>query len=49
MTMDLSKSIFQNGDQTWCHTVAKGLLGLQQICGLIPNVYVHGRASKVIN
>ena len=39
----------QDGDHTWCHTAARGLVTLQQMFGLIPNVYGQGKAAKVYN
>ena len=37
----------QDGDQTWVHTIARSLVNLQQLFGLIPNTYGIGRCAKV--
>ncbi|XP_064620988.1 vacuolar protein sorting-associated protein 33B-like [Lineus longissimus] len=41
------KSFFLENDQSWLHTVAKSLVSLQDLYGIIPNVYGVGRGSKI--
>lgn len=43
------RSYFLDGDQTWCHTAARALLNLQQVFGLIPNVYGIGRSAQIVH
>ena len=38
---------FQDNDSSWCHTAAQALVTIQQLFGLIPNVYGQGRCAKV--
>ena len=40
---------FQDGDYTGLHTVARTLVTLQGLYGMIPNVYGQGNAAHVVD
>ena len=39
----------QDGDYTSLHTVAKSLVNLQSVFGMIPNVYGQGDAAYIVD
>ncbi|XP_069135773.1 vacuolar protein sorting-associated protein 33B-like [Argopecten irradians] len=51
LSLELSeffKTFYLENDHVWLHTVAKSLIGLQALIGMIPNVYCIGRGSKMV-
>ncbi|CAH1796198.1 unnamed protein product [Owenia fusiformis] len=45
---EFTRSCLMDGDQSWSHTIAKSLVNLQTYFGIIPNVYGHGKNSKMV-
>jgi len=43
------KDLFQDGDYTGLHTVARSLVNLQTLYGMIPNVYGQGSAAQIVD
>ncbi|VDI32298.1 vacuolar protein sorting-associated protein 33, partial [Mytilus galloprovincialis] len=40
------RSFYLDSDHTWIQTIAKSLINIQALCGIIPNVYGIGKGSK---
>ncbi|XP_063431646.1 vacuolar protein sorting-associated protein 33B-like [Mytilus trossulus] len=43
------RSFYLENDHTWIQTIAKSLINIQALCGIIPNVYGIGKGSKMVN
>ncbi|XP_063433464.1 vacuolar protein sorting-associated protein 33B-like [Mytilus trossulus] len=43
------RSFYLDSDHTWIQTIAKSLINIQALCGIIPNVYGIGKGSKMVN